>query len=505
MKIDKFIANYKNHPVLFIGTGFSLRYLKNSFNWNDLLQHICMELTDNEEIFLDMKSKAKDSSGLYSNEKIATDLETLFNETLGTKESRNGKFKKTNDSFYAHMKEDTSISRFKLYISEILGKIEIKESMGDEITALKEVRKNISSIITTNYDTLIERLFEFTPLIGNDILLSNPYGAIYKIHGCKSQPDKIIITEDDYNEFDKKYELIRAQLLSLFIHNPIIFIGYKIGDKNIKNLLKTIFTYVPAGSEIAEKIKSNFLLVDYKKNSNNVEVEDYYLDLHDNISIKVNSIKTDNFLAIYDALASLELPISTMDIRKVQGAVKEIYEGGKIAVHIIDSMDELKNSEKVLALGTIHSVNYDYQKAGDIMVKYFTIIEEKNLMLIKVIEKYTINAEQFFPIYAFSIINDTVTTIEILKTQQKKKLKTILEKVSKTSRTTHKNIKDIIGNKKISRSSQNSAIVYGILKQHLDLLDVEKHLKDHNDKQSTDYRRMLCAYDFIKYSDDKTL
>ena len=85
---------------------------------------------------------------------------------------------------------------------------------------------------------MIETLFEFNPLIGNDILLSNPYGSVYKIHGCVDAPDKIIITQNDYNLFNRRYELIRAQLLSLFIHNPIIFIGYSIGDENIRNILK---------------------------------------------------------------------------------------------------------------------------------------------------------------------------------------------------------------------------------------------------------------------------
>lgn len=70
---------------------------------------------------------------------------------------------------------------------------------------------------------MVESIFSFNPLIGNNILLSNPYGSVYKIHGCVTAPETIIITEEDYKTFDKKYELIRAQLLSLFVHNPIIF------------------------------------------------------------------------------------------------------------------------------------------------------------------------------------------------------------------------------------------------------------------------------------------
>ena len=156
------------------------------------------------------------------------------------------------------MKQGTNISRFKIYLAELLKDTETKKSALPEITELKKARKNISSVITTNYDCMIEQMFSFNPLIGNNILLSNPYGSVYKIHGCVSQPDKIIITESDYDEFNRKYELIRAQLLSLFIHNPIIFIGYNIGDKNIKDILRTIFSYVDYHSAEAKKIRDNF-------------------------------------------------------------------------------------------------------------------------------------------------------------------------------------------------------------------------------------------------------
>jgi len=84
---------------------------------------------------------------------------------------------------------------------------------------------------------------------------------VYKIHCCVSQLDKTIITESDYSKFNEKYELIRAHLLSLFIHNPIIFIGYSIEDSNIKDILRTIFTYAGSNSPEAEKICSHFLFV----------------------------------------------------------------------------------------------------------------------------------------------------------------------------------------------------------------------------------------------------
>lgn len=308
MNVGSFINRFVNHPVLFIGAGFSLRYLENSYTWEGLLKHISYELTGNNETFLDLKSKSQNSDGTFSYEKIASDIERLFNDSLS--QDRDGKFKEINDIFYENMEEGINLSRFKIYISKLQSDLSIRKDKQEEITALKKVRKNIGSTITTNYDGLIERLFEFSPLVGNDILLSNPYGSVYKIHGCVSEPDKIIITDEDYALFDKKYELIRAQLLSLFIHNPIIFIGYNIGDDNIRKLLKTVFTYVPPNSEVAQKIKSNFLVIEYDEDSTNLEVHDHDIVLEDMVTIRVNKIKTDNFLEIYNSLASIQLPVS---------------------------------------------------------------------------------------------------------------------------------------------------------------------------------------------------
>ena len=46
---EEFISEFKNHPVLFVGTGLSLRYLKHSYTWDGLLEHISYELTGNDE------------------------------------------------------------------------------------------------------------------------------------------------------------------------------------------------------------------------------------------------------------------------------------------------------------------------------------------------------------------------------------------------------------------------------------------------------------------------
>lgn len=50
---------------------------------------------------------------------------------------RNGKFKFVNNLFYKYMNEEENISRFKIFISELLKDQKIKEEAMEEITELK--------------------------------------------------------------------------------------------------------------------------------------------------------------------------------------------------------------------------------------------------------------------------------------------------------------------------------------------------------------------------------
>ena len=498
MQLSDFIRQFRNHPVLFVGTGMSLRYLENSYSWDDLLKKICFELKGNNEYSYDIKSNHC-YDGKYKYDEIASDIEKEFNSTLVS--DRNGKFKEINDLFYSNMEKGINISRFKLYIAQIFESLKYKSS--PELTELKKVKKNLSSIITTNYDCMLEDIFGFNPLVGNDILLSNPYGALYKIHGSVDEPDKIIITHEDYEKFNQKYELIRAQLLSLFIHNPIIFIGYSIGDDNIKQILKTIFTYVDPSSDAAEKVRSQFLLVEYAKDSDNVEVTEHDIDVEGFSTIRINRIKTDNYAAIYRELSGLQLPVSAMDIRKVQNVVKEIYAGGTIKVRITNDLDELDNSDKVLVIGSQKSITYSYQTAPEMMKNYFDIIEEENNQVLELVDKIMIQSSQYFPIYGFSLIDPKIKRSEKLKKQQKEKLKVIYDSVKDRYKVTENSLEDILQNDNYAMTYKNEVIAYALMEKKIMPEEVEPYLKEMSNLSgnTTDYRRLLCAYDYVKYSD----
>lgn len=502
MEIEEFIKNFKTHPVLFIGSGFSQRYLKKAFGWEQLLKTIADDFSENEEYFLDLKSRSE-VNGRFQMENIATQLEFDFNSTLSN--DRNGKFKYINDIFYDKMKCGQNISRFKIYISELLKPLEINDEKQTEIKELKKSRKNISAIITTNYDKLIEKIFEFNPVIGNNILLSTIYGSLYKIHGCIDTPQSLIITQEDYEKFEKKYELIRAQLLSFFIYHPIIFLGYSLEDKNIKNILKTIFTYVDEKTEQAEKIRKNFLLIEYDKGNLNTNVVEHDIDIQDLETIRINKLKTDNFLSVYKAISNLRLPISAMDVRKVETIVQEIYTNGKIKVKIAGDLDDLKNSENILAIGNINSINYKYTNTTEYLFNYFKILEEENIQLLEIIEQINISKNQYFPIYEFSKLIPTSAKINNLKENQKNKIEDKFKNIStiftkpfmKVLTKKYNTIEEIQNDDDIALTNKPKTIFYNVYQGNISPKNLKLYLLNTQDKSSTDYRMLLCLYDYI--------
>lgn len=501
MNISDFFANYKNHPILFVGTGLSLRYLKHSFTWDGLLEYIIEEYGETEEHYLDIKANNQEN-GRFNFQKVASIIETEFNNFAS--QNRHGKFEKINDLFYDYMRKGESVSRFKLFISKIFENYELIEEKSQEIAELKKIRKNIGSVITTNYDSLIEDIFGFEPLIGNNILLSNPYGSVYKIHGSVGYPQDIIITEEDYSLFDSKYELIRAQLLSLFIHNPIIFIGYGIGDENIKKILKTIFTYVEPNTELAQKIRDNFLLIEYSDGSQNLNVVEHDIDIAEiNTTIRINKLKTDDFLTVYKLLGELNLPISAMDIRKVQSIVKKIYAGGKetcgqITVHVTENIDDLENSQTILAIGSPKTIQYQYLNVKDFIESYFNIIEEANAPMIMAIDQLRIAETQYFPIFGFLRITDRINCKSRL---QRIECANLIGFLSASSGVTnnHKSIDDIFSDHLIGTSYKHRTIMRNVINGQISVEALGTFLKE-NIHTDTNYRKLLCLYDILAYS-----
>lgn len=80
MNINEFVSQYRNYPVLFVGTGISRRYLQNSYTWDELLRKVAVDLWGSDERYLDIKARCTDAQNICSFPKVATLLEEEFNK-----------------------------------------------------------------------------------------------------------------------------------------------------------------------------------------------------------------------------------------------------------------------------------------------------------------------------------------------------------------------------------------------------------------------------------------
>lgn len=116
------------------------------------------------------------------------------------------------------------------------------------------VNLNINQIWTTNFDLIIEntiqRKFGFTPTIireSADLFtenLSSRY-VIYKLNGCVTKPETMVLTKSDFFDYFKKQRLIFEMLKRQLVLDSFLFIGYSFTDDLVLNALREIKDVFP--------------------------------------------------------------------------------------------------------------------------------------------------------------------------------------------------------------------------------------------------------------------
>jgi hypothetical protein len=221
-------------PILFLGSGITKRYIDGP-SWVELLEKLSEEcpITEREVSYYTQKG--------LSEEEVSSQLaEDYYEWAYG---SGRDQFP---DQLYDEQEYDEDIF-IKYAIAEYFRDTvpnsleEIDEEHEEEIRLLREI--NPHAIITTNYDQLLELIFpDYEPIIGEQVIKSpqQNVGEIFKIHGCVSNPDSLVLTENDYDRWNDRKKYISAKLLTFFTEHPILIAGYGVGDRNIKSILNDI-------------------------------------------------------------------------------------------------------------------------------------------------------------------------------------------------------------------------------------------------------------------------
>lgn len=290
------LENMGCQPILFVGSGISKRYF-NGPNWEQLLRYLASNCPRIEEDFLYYKQT-------YNKDLI--EIGKVFSDKYREWAWREGK-----DFFPPELfEEDTPPDIYiKYMIKEYLEKItpdslsQIQSKYSEEISALQEIRPH--AIITTNYDNFLEMIFhEYTPIIGQQVLKLNhtSIGEIFKIHGCISKPESLILTSDDYKEFTTKKKYLSAKLLTYFAEHPLLFVGYSAEDPNIKSILCDIDEIIATNNELIPNIY--ILEWDDEIRKKALPSREKLISVDPHRSVRIKSIVADSFDWVFKAFGT---------------------------------------------------------------------------------------------------------------------------------------------------------------------------------------------------------
>lgn len=340
-------------PMLFVGSGMSIRYLGLE-TWKGLLRRFAKLAIDNEYAFEMYEQQAK---GLECKEgllpKVAELIERDFNLRWFKDEQFRGSREESSDEI------GRSVSPFKIEVARYTRDQSLAHNaeFAAEIELFKKLEmRSIGGVLTTNYDTFIEDLFpSYTKYVGQEeLLFSTLHGIseIYKIHGCCTKPESIIINEADYADFSEKNAYLAAKILTIFLEHPIVFIGYSITDINIENILKSIIKCLSI--ENLDKIKERLMFIVRAKEGEAEEVSTYSKSFEGGKSIEMTRIRLKSYEPLYQALLENQAKYNAPMLRRLKQDIYELVLTNKPTgkIRTVNLEDEkLEDVEVVIGVG----------------------------------------------------------------------------------------------------------------------------------------------------------
>lgn len=344
--LEEHFKQFDASPILFIGSGLSRRYLGINC-WEGLLKKFALNIDENH---VKLRSRSNGDLTIY-----AQYLAKLYSEKWWDTEEA-AALVSNNEELFIDEQSPLKVSISK-YISNIHNNRPTEETLIHEIDLLSKA--NIDGVITTNWDMFLENMFpKFTPFIGQDGLItgrSHGIAEIYKIHGCVSEPNTLVLTESDYDKYRKKNPYLSSKLLTMFIERPVIFLGYSLTDEHIAEILEDIVSCFPKKS--LDFLKNKLLFVEWNPESEKATISDSVI--HKKIPVKY--VQLPSYKDIFEVLCETKKRIPAHLFRAIKDELYELVltddPKGKLYVRDADSLaDDHTPTEFVVGYGAISMV-----------------------------------------------------------------------------------------------------------------------------------------------------
>lgn len=514
MTLFDHLRKFPTNPYLFIGSGISRRYIDLP-TWEALLIDF-FEKSGIKGEFEYYQSKCDSNLPL-----LASFLAQEFHE-VWWKEAR---YQKDRSAFKQLAKEGI----------EMPFKIEIAKLIANNTLALKKYENEVQlfkkcvvdGIITTNWDTFIQDHFiEYKVFVGQQELLfseSISVGEIYKIHGCVTQPQTLVVTEGDYTNFNKRNAYLAAKLLTIFVEHPIIFLGYSLNDPNILEIINSIVKCVEPKN--LNKLKDRLIFVEWKP-GHEFEIFDGSLMLPEKNVLPIKHIKTDSYEQIFEDLSSLKRQIPVKILRKLKDSIVELVKNNKprakVYVKDIESITDDTDIEYAIGVGVASQL---ISNQGYIAIETNDLIEDilqdnRRFDLTQLIDNTfprLTKGNAYIPIYKYLRNAGFLTKTGTLSSSGSGKIKGKFHLKANPPKCFLPTDKYTLNKQSDIRRDYKdiSVLIKNVDKVHalsfIPLLDIKsidlgylaKFLRscyqDETLRKHTAFRKLVCFYDFVKY------
>ncbi|MDY5050979.1 MAG: SIR2 family protein [Candidatus Mucispirillum faecigallinarum] len=504
--ITQIINDCNHHPFLFAGSGFTKRYF-NLYSWEELLRKFAFDFSQDEFRFDKYKNNINSTVPNILYPKIASILEKDYNNAVLSLD----KYKEFREKYKEQIK--SGISPFKIALAEYFSNINIETCSNEEFIFFKNnMQAHVAGIITTNYDLVLDNIFNKFTVYTNqeELIFADIYniGEIYKIHGSATNPDSIIINEEDYNIFNKKYAYLTAKLLTIFIENPIIFIGYSMNDSNIHAIMKSISECL--NQEHLKKLENRLIFIEYSETEEKIETVFKYFD--SNSAIPMTKITTNNFLGIYKGIINTTITIKPYILRQIR---KEIYELAKISNPVskiyatdLNNIDDIPDDSNLMLSVGVYKTGYGKSVKGDMLYEDIVFNNKSfpaEFIVKEVLPELLIHHRGGLPIFKYLKECKKYIVDDIKEEYEKRKcLDDFLNasikkaKINYRRKLKHKTIEEII---KIEGMENAFKKIYFLNEDEIDLGSLHSYLKNNynsSNKNNPEMRRLIRIYDFLQ-------
>ncbi len=153
-----------------------------------------------------------------------------------------------------------------------------------------------------------------------------------KFTGTIKQPETLVLTKEDYDNFSKKRAYLAAKLLTIFIEYPVIFIGYSLGDSNVNDILSSIIDCLD--EKRMEKLSKSLIFI--QRNSSlpsSIEIETLAKEINGKTLLMTN-VRTDDFLQIFEGLKEVKRRVPVKLLRMFKNQIYELSVTSKPSKHL---------------------------------------------------------------------------------------------------------------------------------------------------------------------------